>query len=98
MGKRGKWQTIMDLEVQDPKNRSTFSSKDLAWSEIYGPKKMSIDRIALIPSHRVSEFIQGEEMNPDAPCTFTRRKKKPPNQRASSALRYGVYVFLKCIV
>ena len=76
----------MDLEVQDPKNRSTFSSKDLVWSEMYGPKKMSIDRIALIPSHRVSEFIQGEERNLDAPCTFTRRKKKTPSQRASSAL------------
>ena len=80
----------MDLEVQDPKNKTTFSGKDLVWSEIYGPKKMSIDWIALIPSHRVSDFIKGEEMNPYAPCTFTRRKNKPPSQRASSALQYEV--------
>jgi len=34
MGKQGKWQAIMQLEMQDPKHMLTFSSKDILWSEI----------------------------------------------------------------
>jgi len=50
--------------------------------------RLDIDRVAKIPSHRVLEFIGGEEMNPEAPCTFTRRQNKPPSSRGSAALGY----------
>ena len=75
MGKQGKWQAIMQLEMQDPKHMLTFSSKDLLWSEI-DRTSGSFDRVAKILSHRVSDFIRGGEMNPDAPCSFIRRKKE----------------------
>ena len=69
MAKRYKWEMIMDLEVQDMKGMIMFSSKDLVWSEIHR-ENMSIDRVALVPSHRVVDFIKGEEGNPATPCTF----------------------------
>jgi len=89
MVKRGKWNNIMDLEVQDLKDMTIFSSKDLVWTEIHRKNK-SIDRVALVPSHRVHDFIKGEETNPIAPCTFMRRQSKQPGKRATSALRYEV--------
>ena len=67
-----KWRTIMGIEVQDPKDKITFSGKDLIWSEIYRTN-MSIDRVAKIPSKKVIDFIRGEEMNQEAPCTFVHR-------------------------
>ena len=85
MGKQYKWEAIMDLEVQDIKGMITFSSKDLAWTEIY-QKNMSIDRVALIPSNRVLNFIKGEETNPSAPCNFLRKQNKKLGKRGSASL------------
>jgi hypothetical protein len=82
-----KWKTIMDLPVQDPKDKIIFSNEDLVWSEVYG-NKLSIDRVARIPLLRVPDFIRGEEKNPIALCTFIRRQNKPPSSRASVALIY----------
>jgi len=72
MGKRKKWQYIMDLEVQDLKGKMTFSSKDLVWAEI-NTKNNGIDCVAVIPLRRVADFIKGEEENPIAPCKFVRK-------------------------
>ena len=78
----------MDLEVQDPNDKSIFSSKDLDWSEIHTRYTLLFDHVALIPSHKVSDFIRGEETNPDAPCTFLRVTRKNASERDSSSLRY----------
>ena len=48
MGKWGKWEAIMDLEVQDLKEKVMVSSKELVWTEIYG-ENQSIDRVSLVP-------------------------------------------------
>ena len=77
----------MDLEVQDMKGMVMFSSKDLVWSEIHR-ENMSIDRVALVPSHRVVDFIKGEEGNVATPCTFVRKHDKKPAKRASAALQH----------
>ena len=63
MGKQGKWEAIMDLEVQDLKEKVTFSSKDLVWTEIY-LENQSIDRVYLVPSRRVFDFIKGGGSKP----------------------------------
>ena len=89
MGKRGKWEAIMDLEVQYLKEKVMFSSKDLVWIEIYR-EKQSIDHVALVPSHRVVVFIRGEEANPDAPCTFLHHQNKQPGEMNSVSLPYEV--------
>ena len=51
----------MDLEVQDPNDKLIFSSKDLDWSEIHRRDTLLFDHVALIPSHKVSDFIRGEK-------------------------------------
>ena len=78
----------MDLEVQYLKEKVTFSSKDLVWTEIYR-ENQSIDRVSLAPSRRVADFIRGEEANPDAPCALLCHKKKP-RERNSDAFLYEV--------
>ena len=93
MGRQNKWKIIMDLDVQDPKDMLTFSSKDLTWTEIYRHDSPLFDRVALIPSHKVSEFVKGEETNANAPCTFLCTVSKPPGRRGSASLRYELYVF-----
>eukprot|EP00253_Pinus_taeda_P028427 PITA_28427 len=90
MGKRKKWQYIMDLEVQDLKGKMTFSSKDLVWAEI-NTKNNGIDRVVVIPLRRVAEFIKGEEENPIAPCKFVRKTKGKPKERSTAALQYDIY-------
>ena len=89
MGKQGKWQAIMQLEMQDPKHMLTFSSKDILWSEI-DRSNGSFDHVAKIPSHRVFDFIRGEEMNPDAPCSFIRQEKKKLGKNNTASLSYEV--------
>ena len=76
MGSENKWKVIMDLEVQDPNDKSIFSSKDLDWSELHRRDTLLFDRVALIPLHKVSDFTRGEETNPDSPCTFLRVTRK----------------------
>ena len=75
-------------ELQDPNDTSIFSSKDLDWSDIHRQDTLLFDRVALIPSHKVSNFIRGEKTNPDAPCTFLRVTRKNASERDSSSLRY----------
>ena len=82
-----KWKTIMDVPVQDPKDKIIFSNEDLVWSEVYG-NKLSIDRVARIHLLRVPNFIRGEENNPIALCTFIHQQNKPPSSRASAAKIY----------
>ena len=79
MGKRGKWKYIMDLEVQNLKEKMTFSNKVLVWTEI-NRKNNSIDRVVVIPLREVADFIKGEEENPIAPCKFIRKTKKNQNK------------------
>ena len=54
-----KWKTIMDLRVQEPKDKIIFSNEDLVWSEVNG-NKLSIDRVARISLVRFPDFIRGD--------------------------------------
>ena len=59
----------MDIEVQDLSHKDKFSSVDMRWSEVLKEDKF-VDRVAIIPYSRVSDFIKVEEINLDAPCSF----------------------------
>ena len=79
----------MGLDLQDPKDVTIFSTKDIVWSEIH-QRNGIVDRVAKILSERVPHFIKGEEMNPDARCDFYHNKNKGPGKRDSAALCYEV--------
>ena len=79
----------MGLELQDPRDMTIFYAKDIVWSKVHR-RNGTIDRVAKIPSHQVPHFIQGEEMDLDAPCDFYHSQNKGPGKRDSVALRYEV--------
>jgi len=85
MLKQGKWETIISLLVQEPKQKIIFFRKDLDWSEVHG-NNMGIDWIAKIPSHIIPEFIIGVEINPEAPCYFIRVQNKCPCSRPAASV------------
>ena len=64
MYKKGKWEEILELEVEDPEDMIIFSAEDLTWTQVYG------DQVAVIPYSRFQDFISGEESNPNAPTQF----------------------------
>ena len=78
----------MGLDVHDPKDKSSFSSKDLTQTEVYKRDSPLIDHVAKIPLGRVPNFIRGEEINLDAPCTFLPTVKKNPTQRDNAHKQY----------
>ena len=73
MVRKKKWSSIMDIEVQDLSQKDIFSSVGMRWSEVLKEDK-SVDRVAIIPYSRVPDFIKGEQINLDAPCSFFRRR------------------------
>ena len=80
----------MDIEVQDLSQKDIFSSVDMRWSEALKEDK-SVDRVAIIPYSRVSDFIKGEEINLDTPCSFLRMQnivKDDPNNIYSTSNKY----------
>ena len=60
----GKWETIHELEVQDPEELMEFSTEELTWTEVWG------DQVAIIPYCRLEDFISGEKLNEGAPAIF----------------------------
>ena len=69
----GKWETINELEVQDPEELMEFSAEELTWTEVWG------DQVTIIPYCRLEDFISGEQLNEGAPTQFivnSRRSKK----------------------
>ena len=65
MVKQVKWESIIALPVQNPKQKLIFSRSDLDWSLVQGKHMDSLDQIAKIPSTRIGDFIKGEGMNPN---------------------------------
>ena len=85
-----KWESIISLPVQNHKENLIFSWSDLDWSILQGKNMDSFDRIEKIPSTRIGDFIKGDEMNPDAPCSFTWVQNKRLGSRPTTSLLYKV--------
>jgi len=69
----GKWESINELEVQDPDDLMEFSAEDLTWTKVWK------DQVAIIPYCRLEDFISGEQLNEGAPTQFivtSRQSKK----------------------
>ncbi|PWA90593.1 hypothetical protein CTI12_AA099160 [Artemisia annua] len=86
-----RWDEILSLPVQNPSTME-FASCDLVWSKIQGPCE-NLDRLALIPFHRVNDFVRGESNNKDCPTRFhvkARRRytKMPCKPKVDGILEY----------
>lgn len=91
MGKKGKWEEILELEVQDLQNMMKFSAKDLTWTQVFG------DQVAVIPYSRFADFIRGEQSIQNAPTHFVvnrervRQEEEITHSRIDTYLEYAVY-------
>ena len=68
-----KWETINELNVEDPEDMMEFSAEDLTWTDVWG------DQVAVIPYYRLEVFISGQQSREGAPTQFvvkTRRSIK----------------------
>ena len=82
----------MDIEVQDLSHKEKFSSVDMRWSEVLKEDKY-VDRVAIVPYFRVSDFIKREEINLDAPSRFLRMRnivKDDPDSKDSTSNKYSM--------
>jgi len=88
----------MDIEVQDLSQKDIFV--DMRWSEVLKEDKY-VDRVAIIPYSRVPDFIKGEEINLDAPCSFFRRRnivKDDLDERDFTSNKYSMWVSLFIVI
>ena len=60
----GKWEEIIELEVEDLEDMVYFSAKDLSWTKIWG------DQVAIIPYYRLEDVIIGVQVRETAPTQF----------------------------
>ena len=58
MGKKNKWESLLELGVQEISNQGHFSSDNLEWTPIGDGGEM--DLCVAIPFERLSHFITGE--------------------------------------
>lgn len=91
-----RWDQIFSLPVQNPPSLE-FSSSDLVWSKVDGWRD-GIDRVSLIPSARLDDFIRGESNNKECPTRFhvEARRRRPPQAsykpKVDGVLEYIMYV------
>ena len=60
MGRQNIWETIMGLELQDPKDMVVFYAKDIVWSAIHR-RDGTIDRVSKIASERFPTLLKGRK-------------------------------------
>ena len=86
MVKKGKWDEIVELEVQDPEDMMDFFAEDLTWTQVYG------DQVAVIPYSRFEDFLSGEQSNKNAPIQFVVNKQRVKLVEELTQLRIDTYL------
>ncbi|GLJ30215.1 hypothetical protein SUGI_0597770 [Cryptomeria japonica] len=62
MGRKWKWKSLIQLDVQDiPNEENHFSSDNLEWTPIVNENVQDLDLCAAIPLERLSHFVKGED-------------------------------------
>lgn len=90
-----RWDEILTLPVQNPPTLE-FSSADIVWSRVEGWQD-GVDRVALIPFTRVSDFVRGESNLKECPTRFhvEARRRRPPEMaykpKVDGILEYILY-------
>lgn len=63
-----RWDAILTLPVQSPPTPE-FSSADIVWSRVEGWQE-GVDKVALIPFSRVTDYVRGESNRKECPTRF----------------------------
>ena len=81
-----KWETINELDVEDPEDMIEFSAEDLAWTYFWG------DQVAVIPCCRLEEFISGEQSREGAPTQFVVKTKRSIKEEDIREAKFGTHL------
>ncbi|XP_057845861.1 uncharacterized protein LOC131055410 [Cryptomeria japonica] len=94
MGRKTKWESLIELDVQDIVNqRNYFSSEDLEWTPI-GEGNGEIDLCAAIPFERLTDFVKGEGLLNGMKTRFVRkihRENNPAEYTEHTTKMYSSY-------
>ena len=78
-----KWETINELDVEDPENMMEFSAEDLTWTNVWG------DQVAVIPYCRLEEFISEEQSREGAPTQFVVKTRRSIKEEDIREVNFG---------
>ena len=76
-----KWETINELDVEEPEHMMEFSAEDLTWTNVRG------DQVVVIPYCQLEDFVSGEQSREGGPTQFvvkTRRSIKEEDIREAN--------------
>ena len=81
-----KWDTINELDVEDPEDMMEFSAKDLTWTNVWG------DQDIVIPYCRLEDFISGEKSREGAPTQFVVKTIRSIKEENIKGTNFGTYL------
>ena len=81
-----KWDSVNELDVEDPKDMMEFSAEDLTWTDVWG------DQVPVIPYCRVEDFISGEQQREGAPTQFVVKTRTSIKEGDIKEANFGTYL------
>ena len=81
-----KWDTINELDVEDPEDMMKFSEGDLTWINAWG------DQVPVIPYCQPEEFISGEKSREGAPTQFVVKTRRSIKEEYIKEANFGTYL------
>ena len=81
-----KWDSVNELDVEDPEDMMEFSAEDLTWTYVWG------DQVAVIPYCRLEEFISGEKSREGEPTQFVVKTRRSIKDEDTIDANFGTYL------
>ena len=81
-----KWETLNELDVEDPKDVMEFSAEDLTWTDVWG------DQVTIIPYFQLEDFISGEKSREGAPTQFVVKTRRSIKEEDIKEAKFGTYL------
>ena len=81
-----KWDSVNELDVEDPEDMMEFSAEDLTWTDVWG------DQVAVIPYCRLEDFISGEQSREGAPTQFVVKTRRSIKEEDIKEANFGTYL------
>ena len=98
MGKRNKWKSLIELDVQEiSMERNYFSSVDLEWTPVGDDATQVMDLCVAIPLERLPQFIKGEGLLDDTETTFICKLHRESESTNPSKNTTKLYLRFVCI-
>ena len=81
-----KWDTINELDVEDPEDMMKFSAEYFTCVDVWG------DQVTIIPYFRFEDFISGDQSREGAPTQFVVKTKRSIKEEDIKEANFGTYL------